>query len=127
MTDSYYSLRHLSDDEKLVRTSTPYYSVLNLFKSYIGISFLAIPYGYKQVGIYGATLSLLLILAINLYSVWLLLKTRDKWKSHRIQNLSDIAKILFGDDAKLKTDYLLIATELTICITYNIYFGEQID
>jgi amino acid permease len=110
-----------------MRSSGYIHSLLNVFKGYIGISFLAIPHGFKQVGIYGAVIGLFCILLLNLYTVWLLIKARNKFKRTRIMSLSDLAEAILGETGRLLSDILLISTELTFCISYTIYFGHELD
>ncbi|CDW73229.1 UNKNOWN [Stylonychia lemnae] len=124
---SYFSTRHLTNEDKLLRTSTHYYSLLNIFKGYIGISFLAIPQGFAQVGLYGATIELILIMILNLYSVYLLVKARNKYKRQPIRNICDLCEQIFGPRAKNAANILLIITEIQFCVSYTIYFGEQLD
>lgn len=100
------------------------YSLLNLFKGYLGISFLAIPYGFSIVGLYGALLGLILVLAINYYSITLLVKTRNKYKRESIRNISDLAKVMYGSKGQNWSDILLVITEISFCVSYTFYFGN---
>ena len=58
--------------------------MINLFKAYIGISFLTIPEGFTRVGLYGGIATLTIILLLNYYSTWLLIKARNKFKHKKI-------------------------------------------
>ena len=129
MSDSsFFSTRHLTEQDRAFRTSSHLYSLLNIFKGYIGISFLALPKGFSQVGLFGAVLEIVAILLLNLYSIQLLIKSRNKYKHHQIKNLCDLSEKVYGTKyARRMTDLLLVVTELSFCIAYTIYFGEQLD
>ena len=80
-------------------------------KLFIGIAFLSVPKGVSQVGIYGAIIGLLWILAANCYTTWLLIKARNKFKREEVKNLSDLAYKLYGTDlARRLTDFIILAT-----------------
>eukprot|EP00347_Sterkiella_histriomuscorum_P009027 403342809 len=124
---SYFSSKHVNEEYMKIRTSSFWHTIFNLFKGYVGISFLAIPYGLKIVGIYGSILSLILVLLINLYSVLLLVKARNKFKNMQITNICELGEILYGQTAKYLCDIILLSLILSICMAYTIYFGDQID
>jgi len=80
MNSSYFSTRHFDEQQREMRTSGFTHTAINLFKGYVGISFLSIPHAFAELGIGGATMGLCFVLCLNLYSVWLLLKTRNKYR-----------------------------------------------
>ena len=77
---SYFSNKHLTFEDKQLRTSKYYHSLANIFKGYIGITMIILPYGFSEVGIYGAILSILLVMGVNIYTVSLVIKARNKYK-----------------------------------------------
>ena len=105
---SYFSTRHLTPSEVEYRTSTSVNSYLNLFKGYIGITFLAIPHGFLSVGLYGAIACLTVILLINFYSTWLIIKARNKFRSERMINLSDLVDKTYGSTGRTITEVVVI-------------------
>lgn len=101
----------------------------NLFKAYIGIGFLAVPFGFTQAGLYGAILSLTLAYLANMYSVHLLIKARNRYKDKQIRNLSELAETALGlgQAGGVMAEILLVLTQTSFTIGYVIYFGEQMD
>ena len=62
---------------------------------------MTVPARIKDVGIYGAMIGFIYMGFICLYSTWLILKVRDRFKGRDIIDLSDLAVILYGDGARL--------------------------
>ena len=125
--ESYFSVRHLTRQQIGKRTSTFVYTSANIVKLYIGIAFLGVPEGFADAGIYGAIMALLWILIINIFTTYLLVKARNKFKHLDIVNLSDLAVVCYGPTAKFWTDVLIVATQGSFLVAYNIYFGDQFD
>ena len=86
------------------------FTIANVCKLYIGIAFLGVPQGFADAGIYGALFGLLWILCINCFTTYLLIKARNKFKLEPIVNLGDLADRLYGSNAKLATDILIVVT-----------------
>lgn len=103
------------------------YTLANVCKLYIGICMQAVPQGFTQAGLYGALLGLAYILAVNMFTTYLLLKARNKFKREHISNLSELAFLLYGERARAATDVLILATQFSFLVAYNIYFGQQFD
>jgi amino acid permease len=96
----------------------------NVIKLYIGIAFLGVPKGFSKAGIYGSIISLIYLLLINMFTTCLMIKARNKFKNKRIVNLSDLAFEVYGERAKWVIDFLVVITQLSFLVAYNIYFGE---
>ena len=65
------------------------------------------------------------ILGINLFTTYLLIKARNKFKMHNIGSLSDLALVCFGYGAKVVTDIIVMLTQFSFLVAYNIYLGQQ--
>ena len=117
-------MRHLDEEAKSYRTSTIVYTMANVIKLYIGIAFLGVPQGFAQAGYVGGLIGLLYLLGINCFSTWLIIKARNKFKQSKIVNLSDLALLLYGERAQWMTEVLVVVTQYSFLIAYNIYFGE---
>lgn len=50
-----------------------------------------------EAGIITSFIGLLIVLSINIYGSWLLLKARNRFKRHQISTLDDLSVILYGE------------------------------
>ena len=57
---------------------------VNIIKMYTGIQYLSAPYGTARVGIMGSYIGLSLLLLINVFSTYLIIKARNRYKMHDI-------------------------------------------
>lgn len=58
------------------------------------------------MGIVGSVVLLTWVLALNVFSSWMIIKARDRFKFHVVKNLSDLVYLTFGETAKKATDVL---------------------
>ena len=78
-----------------------------------------------NAGIYGAIFGLIFLLVINCFTTYLLLKARNKFKRTEINNLSDLAYEIYGTQtARTLTDLVIVITQFSFLVAYNIYFGD---
>lgn len=82
----------------------------NVTKCYIGISMISVSKSISRVGIYGSLIGFAYVASLNLYSLWLLLKARNRYKYDRIVDLPDLCARVFGEHARKYVDLLLIVT-----------------
>ena len=79
-----------------MRTTDPISSTFNLLNMYIGIAIIALPKAVSKVGFIGAILGLIIVNLLSLASTWFLLKARNRYKSHKIIDLPDLALLTHG-------------------------------
>lgn len=124
MLSSTLSTQHLTLSDREHRSSTSTHSIANMIKLYCGISLLCVPSGFKQVGIIGAILGLFWLLALNLFCTYVLIKARNRFRDVKINSLSELAGHVYGPQVRQLTSVLLVATQASILIAYNVFFGE---
>lgn len=61
------------------------------------------------MGIYATVFGLAWVLTINLFSSWMLIKARDRFKYNDIKNLSDLVELCYGWNAKIGSDMLIFS------------------
>jgi amino acid permease len=76
------------------------------------------------VGLKPAIFGLVWILAINCFTTYLLIKARNKFKNEIISNMSDLAVRCCGESARAPTDLLIVVTQASFLVAYDVYFGE---
>ena len=122
-SDSVLSTRHLTEKDKLIRTSDQILTSANISKLYVGIAFISVSKSISQAGIYGAIVGFAYVLAVNLYCVYLLLKARNRFKNDKIVDLCDLAVKLYGEKARVWMSIILVLTNALYCICYVLFFG----
>jgi amino acid permease len=100
------------------------YTFANILKLYLGIAFLGLPQGISLVGVRPAIFGLVWILLINCFTTYLLIKARNKYKQEVISSLSDLAVKCLGPEAKTPTDAVILVTQASFLIAYQVYAGE---
>ena len=68
-----------------------------------------------------------ILTVISLWSTWLLIKARNRFKNKRIATLGELAGLLFGDAGKIAVMIAHFCTLYGFIITFNVYFGKQVD
>jgi amino acid permease len=89
-------VKHLDEEDIKQRTSKYNHSLINLLKSYVGITILILPSGFKKVGIFGALVAFIICSVLSFYTTLLLIKTRNKYKYQKIANIGELAGHVFG-------------------------------
>ena len=113
----------MDDIQKKRRTSSYLGTTINTMKMFIGITFISVPARIKDVGIYGAAIGFIYMTLICLYSTWLILKVRDRFKHRDIVDLSDLACIIYGDGARFYMQLLVVSSNCFYLMAYNMFFG----
>jgi hypothetical protein len=62
-----------------------------------------------------------------MYTTWLILKARNRFKHREIAQLADLADILYGGWSVTLVAIIHIAACLVYVLSYQTYFGEQVD
>lgn len=99
----------------------------NVTKSFIGITMISVSQGISQVGIYGSFVGLAYVTALNIYSLWIVIQARNRFKYDRIVDLPDLSARLFGEKARYLMEFILVLNQLLFLMCYNLYFGTQLD
>jgi amino acid permease len=124
LESSCFSISHLTELEKEKRTSSTMYTLANIGKLYLGIAFLGLPKGFISVGLFPAISGLIWILLLNIFTTYLLIKARNKYRMDSIASLSDLAEKTLGPEARAPTDLLIMITQASFLVAYDIYAGE---
>jgi hypothetical protein len=99
---------------------------VNLFKIYFGLFMLNTPQGVLKVGILGSAIGITLLLVINIFTTYLVIKARNRYKMHDISTLGQLSLVCFGPKVKYFTDLIVISYGTSLVLSYNIYFGKQL-
>ena len=66
---------------KDMRTSGFLTTLANVTKMYVGITFISGSKSISQAGIYGSIVGFFYVVLINAYTVWLMVKARNRFKN----------------------------------------------
>ncbi len=106
-----------------MRTTDPVSSYFNMLNMYIGIAIIALPKAVSEVGFIGAIIGLLIVNMLSLGSSWFLIKARNRFKSHRIIDLPDLAMITYGPNMKMLCQFILILANTAFIMAQGMYLG----
>jgi hypothetical protein len=123
-SNSVLSDRNLSPDQKRDRTSTMVFTSANVAKVYVGITLISISRSIADVGIYPAIVGFVYVCLMNMYSVWLILKTRNRFKNDNIVDITDLAAKLYGEKYRGYMVFALVGTNFAFLSSYSLFFGE---
>lgn len=126
-SDSDLSVRHLAEQDKEERTSTPSHALANLLNMYIGIAMISVSKIISLSGIYTALVGFFYVTAVSVYTTWLLIKARNRFKTKRIVDIGDLTAILYGESKRKWTDWLLVVANIQFLMCYTVFIGEQFD
>ena len=111
-----------------IRTSSSLLTAANIMKMQIGISFISVSKSISQVGIYCSLIGFAYTVAINIWSVWLMLQTRNKFKDDPdIIDVCDLSVKLYGESTRKYLAVLLVVSNCLFGMAYEVYFGSQLD
>ena len=126
-SDSVFEERHLSKEDKEIRTSSTLFTAANVTKMYVGIAFISVSRSISLAGIYTAALGFCYVLLVNIYCVWILLKARNRFKHSKIIDICDLTAKLYGEDKRKYMTFLLVSTNILFLMCYVVFFGSQLD
>jgi hypothetical protein len=112
---------------KDLRSSSYLTTVANVTKMYVGISFISGSMPISQAGLYGSIFGFIYVITINMYTVWLMVKARNRFKNQRVVDIGDLSALLFGESTKGYMKGFLAANNTLFLSVYVLYFGTQID
>lgn len=107
-SDSNMSLKHVNKQDLNIRTSTWILTAANISKMFVGISFLSVTMSISIAGIYTSLIGFAYILIINSYTLWLTIKTRNRFKHDKISDICDLSVKLYGEQSRKYFNLLLI-------------------
>lgn len=70
-------------------------------KIYFGIAAMCYAKFIAEAGVWTAAIGTTVVLCMNLYTIWLLVKARNRFKNERIVSLSDLGVLLYGDGVEV--------------------------
>jgi amino acid permease len=94
---------------------------------YIGISFISVPKSVREAGIYGSIIGFIYVAVANIFSVYILLKARNRFKRIEIIDISDLSAVLYGNWSRPILATLLILANGLFLLAYVMFFGVQSD
>ena len=128
-SDSVLSERHMTSRDAQIRTSGSLVTTMNVGKMYVGVCFITVSKNISSAGIYTSLIGFLYIFSISLYSVWLILKARNRFKHAKIIDICDLSQHLYGKESWVPTlvSIGLILQNSIFFFAFMIYIGEQTD
>jgi amino acid permease len=90
---------------------------------FVGIAFISTPKSISQAGLYGSIIGFIYVVLISTYSVYLLLKARNRFKKEVIVDICDLGARLYGDGIRPWISLLLVLCNGTFLICYIMFFG----
>lgn len=67
----------------------------------IGVSFITVSKSISMIGIYASLIGFFYTITINIWSVWLILQARDRFKDDEtIIDICDLSARLYGESAR---------------------------
>ena len=127
-SNSDLSERHITDKEReTIRTSAELLTFANLSKNFIGISALVVAKFIADAGIATAVVGAVITGVLNMYTMWLLVKARNRFKHDTITTLGDLGTKLFGESVGVGISIIQILCSFVFLLAYQKYIGEQMD
>ena len=123
------SERHLTARDKAIRTSSSVLTALNVTKMYVGICIITVSRSIANAGLFTSLVGFTYIFAISVYSVYLIIKARNRFKHDKIIDICDLSLKLYGPDSMVPplVSIGLIVQNSVFLFAFMIYIGEQID
>lgn len=100
--------------------------IVNMLKIYFGLFMLNTPQGVLKVGIFGSAIGLFILLVMNIFTTYLVIKARNRYKMHEIGTLGDLALVCYGPKFKYFADFLTLSYGTSLMLSFNIYFGKEL-
>lgn len=91
---------------------------------YIGLTIIAVSKSISFTGIYASIVGFAYVLFVNVYCVFILLKVRNRFKSHKIVDIADLAAVLYGEKVKNWISTALIVTNGMFLCAYLLYISN---
>ena len=117
----------LQPADRLLRTSSFLHTAANLTKLYIGITLISVSKSISNVGIYTAIFGFGYVFFLNGYSLYLVIKARNRFKNESITDLADLGARVYGEQARKYVVTAIFITNFAFLSTYSLFFGEQLN
>ena len=91
---------------------------------YFGITVISVSKAIQRAGIYTSIVGFVYIVTINIYTVYLLLKARNRFKSKQITDICDLTAELYGESKRKYMIAALVGCNIRFLVLFLIYFGE---
>lgn len=100
---------------------------MNSNKTFYAFSCLTICSFVADGGIYTSAICMAILMAINLYTTWLLIKARNRFKHREIVSLGDLCEMLFGGWSVVFITFTQLSGCIVSMLGYQMFFGATID
>jgi len=102
-------------------------TLANVCKMYVGIAFISTPKSVAQCGIYGFIVCVVYVVLSTIYSIFILLKARNRFKREEVVDICDLGAKLYGEWLRPYLQVLIIVTNGIALIMYTMFFGFITD
>jgi len=100
----------------------------NVLKAFIGSNFLGMPYAFRQAGIYGGIVGIMVIALVTDHCCKLLVHCKNTLpNASGLATYGDVGTQIMGKKGKILVDIFLIFTQTGFCIGYMIFISKNID
>lgn len=109
-------------------------SIFNILKTYIGVGVLGLPNAWKESGVIGSLVSMLVLSLISLHCLNLLVDAKQQLveQGENVFTFGDVTKVAFGRIGKLggkiggpAVDVILCFCQLGVCTSYIVFLGQS--
>ena len=97
---------------------------MNTVKLFFGNAYLSIPNTFVFAGLIGGILMFSLVGALNCYTMIQILKVAERHPS--IGSYSQLSLKVFGKKGKIVVDVSIWIMQLSVCISYLFFIGQQL-
>ena len=112
-----------AESHKELRTAGFMTTLANTTKMYVGISFISGAKSISQAGLYGSIVGFLYVIIINAYTVWLMVKARNRFKNQKVVDIGDLSGILFGEASRGYMKAFLAINNTLFISVYVLFLG----
>lgn len=127
-SSSNFSEHHLSQKAKKLRSSTIFFTSVNLVKMCFGLGFISVSKGISQAGIIGAVIGAIYVTYLNLFTSYLIIKARNRFKDDPlIVDICDLGVKLYGDWIRPIIILTLVGTNFSFLVAYTMFMGTASD
>eukprot|EP00347_Sterkiella_histriomuscorum_P016160 403354253 len=120
-------MSRLRKSEKYIVKLTNAEAFTSTFKALVGIGILTCPSAYKEVGIYGGISGSILITLIVSVMYNQMVSVIEQTSSATHRTLGEISEKIFSHKIKFLVELCILGCQLSVCISYLRYFGEQMS
>jgi proton-coupled amino acid transporter len=105
-------------------------SIFNILKTYIGVGVLGLPNAWKESGVVGSLVSMLVLSLISLHCLNLLVDSKEQLiaRGERVYTFGDVTIKAFGKFGRVGgalVDVILCFCQLGVCTSYIAFLGQN--